>query len=91
MQSESVTKRSHSYDVWFAEERTWTARVTCLAPAELYPGDMGPFRIFDRLQKNLAFCIKMWPFCRKIYFYYEVIEKLIDRVEIQLDIHNDHW
>ncbi len=36
----------HVY-VRFAEERTWTARVTCPAPAELYPGKMGPFRIFD--------------------------------------------
>ncbi len=54
MQSESVTKRSHGYDVWFAEEHTWTAWVACPAPAELYPGEKGPFRIFDCLQKNLA-------------------------------------
>jgi hypothetical protein len=47
MQSESVTKRSHGYDVWFAVECTWTARVKCPAPAELYPGENGPFRIFD--------------------------------------------
>ena len=70
MQSESVTKRSHGYDVWFAEERTWTARVTCPAPAELYPGEKGPFRIFDCLQKNLVFYRKMWYFSRKIRIYY---------------------
>ena len=75
MQSESVTKRSHGYDVWFAEERTWTARVTCPAPAELYPGEMGPFCVFDCLQKNLEFCRKMWYFCRKICIYYRVSEQ----------------
>ena len=72
MQSESVTKRSHGYDVWFTEERTWTARVTCPAPAELYPGEKGPFRIFDCLQKNLVFYRKMWYFSRKIRIYYGV-------------------
>ena len=72
MPSESITKRSHGYDVWFAEERTWQARVTCPAPAELYPGEKGPFRIFDCLQKNLVFCRKMWYFSRKIRIYYEV-------------------
>ncbi len=40
--------------MWFAEERTWTARVTCPAPAELYPGEKGPCWIFDCLHKNLA-------------------------------------
>jgi hypothetical protein len=70
-QSESVTKRSHGYDVWFAEERTWTAGLTCPAPAELYPGEKGPFRIFDCLQKNLVFCRKMWYFSRKIRIYYQ--------------------
>jgi hypothetical protein len=58
MQTESATKRSNGYDVWFAEERTWTARVTCLAPAELYPGEKGPFSIFDCLQKILLFAQK---------------------------------
>ncbi len=47
MQSESVTKRSYCYDVWFAEERAWTARVTWPALAELYPGEKDPFHIFD--------------------------------------------
>ena len=70
MQAESVKKRSHGYDVWFAEERTWPARITCPAPAELYPGEKGPFRIFDCLQKNLVFCRKMWYFSRKIRIYY---------------------
>ncbi len=70
MQSESVMKRSHGYDGWFAEERTWTARVTCPDPAELYPGEKGPFSIFDGLQKNLVFCRKMWYFSRKIRICY---------------------
>ncbi len=47
MQAESVTKRSHGYDVWFTEERTWTARSTWAAPAELYPDEKGRFRVFD--------------------------------------------
>ena len=72
MQSESVTKRSHGYDVWFAVEWTRTARVTCPAPAELYPGEKGPFRIFDCLQKNLVFSRKMWYFSRKIRICYNV-------------------
>ncbi len=42
MPSESVTKRSHCYDVWFAEERIWAARVTWPAQAELYPDEKGP-------------------------------------------------
>jgi hypothetical protein len=65
MQSESVTKRSHGYNVWFAEERAWTARVTCPAPAELYPGKKGPFCIFDCKREKLAFCGKMCPFAKK--------------------------
>ncbi len=79
MQSESVTERSHGYDVWFAEERTWTARVTCPAPAELYPGEKGPFSIFDCLQINLVFCRKMWYFSRKIRICYMPSEGLHSR------------
>ena len=83
MQSESVTKRSQGYDVWFAKERTWTARVTCPAPAELYPGEKGPFRIFDCLQKNLVFCRKMWYFSRKIRIYYAGFTLQIDLTKYQ--------
>ncbi len=74
-ESESVTKRSHGYYVWFAEEGTWTARVTCPAPAELYPGEKGPFLIFDCLQKNLAVLQKNAVFCRKIRIYYAHLDQ----------------
>ncbi len=47
-----------------------TARVTCPAPAELYPGEKISFSIFDCLQKNLVCSRTMWYFPRKIRIYY---------------------
>jgi hypothetical protein len=70
MQSDSVTERSHGYDVWFAEECTWTARVTQPALTELYPGEKGPFSIFDCWwnKKILLFAKKCSPFAEKSVF-----------------------
>ncbi len=68
MQSESVTKRSHCYDVWFAEERTWTASVTCQAPAELYPGEKGHFRFLTACRKILCLAEKCGTFPEKSGF-----------------------